>query len=110
MFSLVLKAFFLNPVLPILLVAAAVLGIILAYAGGRKMMSTVFVVEAVALIVYTCIFLFGIAPALGIGAAICRNDGVHASLARQPHSAARGDDRRRGSLCRAPAASRLGSC
>ena len=70
MFSLVLKAFFLNPVLPILLVAAAVLGIILAYAGGRKMMSTVFVVEAVALIVYTCIFLFGIAPALGTGAAI----------------------------------------
>ena len=70
MSNLLLKAFFLNPVLPILLIAAAVLGIILAYARGRKTLATVLLVEAVAITVYICFFLFALGPVLSIGASI----------------------------------------
>ena len=68
--TLLIKAFFLNPVLPMLLLVGGVLGVLIAYVRKRPIVTTVTVVETVAIIVYACTFLLFIAPVIGIGAVV----------------------------------------
>jgi hypothetical protein len=62
--------FLFNPILPILLIAAAVLALLLAYVRGQPRLGTVIAVEVLAALLYTCLFFLVIAPVLGIAALV----------------------------------------
>jgi hypothetical protein len=63
--SFPVEAFILNPVLPILVVVGALLGVLFGYVRGRAMLPTVLLVVGVALVVYVCAFLTVLGPILG---------------------------------------------